>query len=164
MYIGTGPTFHPVLLQQSESLTQLLSQAYFQTAQNAGFAGESPGHDAMRAAWEANRSGEIPNLGYVAGWVMSYNMKAVLEQAVANGDLTRAGIAAAVGQLDAVDYEGMLPTKSFVGEPNDTVERGAVIHRVDPESPDGTAIMADFFVGPTAAGYQFDAPCLVLGG
>ncbi len=93
---------------------------------------------------------------------MSYNMKAVLEQAIMNKDLTPEGLAAAVQQV-TVDYEGMLPAKTFSGTPDDNVERGAVVHRVDATSPDGLAVIAPFFVGPTAAGYEFTAPCKALG-
>jgi ABC-type branched-subunit amino acid transport system substrate-binding protein len=162
MYVGVGPSFHPALLG-AEALVPLLQAAFFHTAPTAGYTADTPGHAAMRAAFEANRAGATPDLGYVAGWTMSYNMKAVLEQAIANGDLSRAGILAAVQQV-TVDYEGMLPPKTFAGDPNDTVERGAVIHRVDPTAPDGLMIVAPFFVGPTAGDYDFTAPCLVLGG
>ena len=162
MYVATGPSFHPALLGV-EALVPLFEQALFVTAQNAAYLDDTPGHAAMREAFEANDRG-VPNLGYVAGWVMSYNMQAVLGQAILNKDLTPAGIAAAVGQLDAVDYEGMLPEKSFVGTPDETVERGAVVHRVDATAPDGLAVVAPFFTGPTAAGHEFLAPCLVLGG
>ena len=58
----------------------------------------------------------------------------------------------------------MLPPKSFAGTPDETVERGAVVHRVDATAPDGLAVIAPFFTGPTAAEYEFNAPCLVLGG
>ena len=162
MYVGTGPSWHPALLGQ-EALIPLLEAAYFQTSPTGGYNADSPGHAAMREAFEANDRG-TPNLGYVAGWAMSYNLMAVLAQAIANGDLTHAGIAAAVGQVDDVDYEGMMPNKTFVGTPNETVARGSVVHRVDATAPDGLAIAAPHFTGPTAAAYDFVAPCLVLGG
>ncbi len=47
--------------------------------------------------------------GYTAGWVWSYPLKAALEKAAANKDLTRAGVLAAAKSLTSVDYEGMLP-------------------------------------------------------
>ena len=162
MYVGTGPSWHPALLGEA-ALVPLLEAAYFNTSPTGGYMMDSPGHAAMREAFEANDRG-TPNLGYVAGWAMSYNLMAVLAQAIANKDITHAGIAAAVGQVDAVDYEGMMPPKSFVGTPNETVERGSVVHRVDATSPDGLALAAPHFTGPTAAVYDFIAPCLVLGG
>jgi hypothetical protein len=161
MYIGTGPTWHPALLGE-EALVPLLEAAYFQTSPSEAFMADTPGHAAMREAFEANDRG-VPNLGYVAGWAMSYNLLAVLENAVANGDLTPEGIVAAVGMTDTIDSEGMGPNKSFVGTPNETVIRAAAVHRVDSTAPDGLAVMAALFTGPTAAAYDFSAPCLVLG-
>ncbi|MBY8854021.1 hypothetical protein K7G98_39655, partial [Saccharothrix sp. MB29] len=51
-----------------------------------------------------------PNDGYTAGWVWAYPLKAALQKAAENKDLTRAGVLNAVRQLESVDYEGMLPT------------------------------------------------------
>ncbi len=162
MYIGVGPSWNPALLGVPD-LVPLLEAAYFNTSPTGGYLTDSPGHAAMRAAFEASNRG-TPDLGYVAGWVMQYNVKAVLAQAIANGDLTHAGIAAAVGQLDDVDYEGMMDNKTFVGTPNDTVARSSVVHRIDATAIDGLALAAPLFTGPTAAVYDFIAPCLVLGG
>ena len=50
-----------------------------------------------------------PSDGYTAGWVWSYPLKAALEKAAENKDLTRAGLLAAAKSLTSVDYEGMLP-------------------------------------------------------
>jgi len=105
MYVATGPSFHPALLGV-EALVPLFEQALFVTAQNAGYLDDTPGHAAMREAFEANDRG-VPNLGYIAGWAMSYNMLAVLEQAIINKDIRPEGIVAAVGMVTAVDYEGI---------------------------------------------------------
>ncbi|MBU1865511.1 MAG: ABC transporter substrate-binding protein, partial [Actinobacteria bacterium] len=54
MYVGTGPTWHPALLGAADgALVPLFEQAYFQTSQNAGFQDDTPGHQAMREAFEA---------------------------------------------------------------------------------------------------------------
>ena len=113
----------------------------------------------MRSVAEAN--GRAPNTGYAAGWVFQYNIKALLEQAIMNGDLTRdgGGILTAAGMLDAVEYDGMLPTKSFVGSPNDIVERQSVVSRVSADAPDGLVPATPFFAGPTATAYEMNAPC-----
>ena len=58
----------------------------------------------------------------------------------------------------------MLPTKTFVGTPDEVMERASVVHSIDATASDGLAIFQDMFIGPTAAGYVFDAPCAVLGG
>jgi hypothetical protein len=158
MYVGVGPSWNTGLLAQ-EALLPLLEAAYFNTQPWAGWTYDSPGHAAMREIAEAN--GRTPNNGYVAGWVFQYNIKALLEQAIANGDLTRdgGGIVAAVGQLEDVDYEGMMPNRSFVGDPNDIVPRESMVGRVDATSPDGMTPATPYFAGPTASAYEFTAPC-----
>jgi hypothetical protein len=120
----------------------------------------------MRMMFEQNHEGGTPNLGYIAGWVMEYNIKALLKKAIENGDLTRdgGGIRAAAGMLDDVDYEDMLPNRSFVGDPSEISERQSVVNKIDTTSPDGTALLTPFFVGPTATAYDYTAPCVALGG
>jgi hypothetical protein len=164
LYVGVGPSWNPALLGTAAA-PLFEGGAYFHTSPTAGWDADTPGHAAMREAFDAaGRDAAYKNLGYIAGWVMEYNIKAALEAAIASGDLTRAGILAAAGTLEAVDYEGMLPAKSFVGTPAETAERGSVVHRIDVTASDGLAVAAPFFVGPTAAAYDFSAPCAVLGG
>ena len=80
---------------------------YLQSAPWQPCGADTPGHKAMRdGARQRRRS---PNDGYTAGWVWSYPLKAALEKAAENKDLTRAGLLAAVKSLTSVDYEGMLP-------------------------------------------------------
>ena len=75
--------------------------------------------------------------GYTAGWVWSYPLKAALEKAAANKDLTRAGLLAAAKSLTSVDYEGMLPAGSgnYAAAPNDDVVRTPV-HKPDKSRAD----------------------------
>lgn len=164
MYIGAGPTWNLGLLGQA-ALVPLLEAAYFQTAYWMPFNTDTPGHAAMRAA-AATAERDINTLGvaYSAGWAMQYPIKAALEQAIANGDLTRAGIAAAVSQLTDVDYEGMLPNRGFAGTANEDAWRGVTVNRIDTTQPDGVSSVTGYFTGPTAAAYDFVAPCTILGG
>ena len=57
--------------------------------------------------------------------------KAILEQAAANGDMTRAGIVAAANEVE-VDFHGLAPDQTWAGEPNDFVVRESYIYDVDP--------------------------------
>jgi hypothetical protein len=98
------------------------------------------------------------NDGYTFGWIWSYPLKAVLEQALKNGDLTRAGVRKAVDQV-TVDYEGALPSRRYGGDPNETAVREAVIVEPDPKAPLGASVLKDLFVGPTAKGYDFTEAC-----
>ena len=75
--------------------------------------------------------------GYTSGWVWSYPLKAALEKAVANKDLTRAGLLKAAKSLTSVDYEGMLPAGAgnYAGGP----ERGRRTVELDLQARPGRA-------------------------
>jgi hypothetical protein len=105
--------------------------------------------------------GKTPSDGYTSGWVWSYPLKAALEKAVQDGDLTRAGLVKAVKSLTSVDYEGMLPegAGNYAGDPNEAVVRSNLISKVDPAAPTGVSVVKEMFEGPTAKAYALDRPC-----
>jgi ABC-type branched-subunit amino acid transport system substrate-binding protein len=156
MYVGTSPSFHPVLFELAAELAPLLEAAFFQTSPYPSWDYEAPGYAVMRAQAEAR--GLAPDPGYIAGWVNQYAVKAVLEQAIANGDLTRAGIAAAVGQITEVDFQGILPSQSY-GVANDTAARGTFINRPVATANGGIEPVTDLFTGQVASAYDYSAPC-----
>ena len=153
-FIGTGPSWNKGLLTSPAAEAV---QALYLASGPWTWTQESPGRDAMEEAL-----GDVdPNDGYTSGWVWSYPLKAALERAAENGDLTREGLLAAVSELDDVDYEGMLPDEAgnFVGDPNETAYRGSIVSEPNPEAIVGLDVLQDFFVGPTAEGYDFTQSC-----
>jgi hypothetical protein len=138
-------------------LVPLLQAVYNVTFGSQPWDGDTPGHAAMRAAAEAN--GQGPNSAYLAGWTWQYPMKALLEQAIASGDLTRANVLAIATELSDIDYQGILPTRSYAGSANDNVERSSLVAGVDPASSDGLAPRSDAFVSPLVAEFPLDGPC-----
>jgi ABC-type branched-subunit amino acid transport system substrate-binding protein len=156
LFIGNGPTWAPSLLQSPAG--DALQEHYLQAAPWGSFDSATPGHEAMRATL-----GDVKgNDGYVFGWVWSYPIKAALEQAIRYGDVTRAGLRAAVDDLESVNYEGMLPEGAgdFADGPNSggTV-RQTVIQRPDPAAEAGVSVLENFFAGPIASSYEFTGPC-----
>lgn len=153
--IGTSPTWNPALLKSPAA--DAFKALYLQSGPWGPFGADTPGHEAMREAL-----GNVePSDGYTAGWAWSYPMKAALEAAAENGDLTREGLVEAVKSLTTVDYEGMLPEDAgnYAGEPNDAVYRQSVISEVDPDAPTGVSVAKDLYTGPSAEGYEFTEPC-----
>ncbi|MGH8775507.1 MAG: ABC transporter substrate-binding protein [Jiangellaceae bacterium] len=154
-FIGTSPTWNPALL--ASPAAPALTALYHQSGPWGPWATDTPGHQAMRDAL-----GDFePNDGATAGWVWSYPLKAALEDAVENGDLTRAGLREAAQGLEEVDYEGMLPPEAgnYAGEPGEAVFRQSLISRVDEAAPTGVSVQEDLFVSDVAADYDFTAPC-----
>ncbi|HEX2774089.1 MAG TPA: ABC transporter substrate-binding protein [Micromonosporaceae bacterium] len=154
-FIGTSPTWNPALLQSAAAPALLV--AYEQSAPWNSWSTDTPGHKALREALGS----VTPNDGYTAGWVWSYPMKAALQKAVDNKDLTRAGLLAAVKSLNSVDYEGMLPSEAghYAANPNDGALRVTAIYKPDKSAPTGVSQVKDLFTGPTAEAYELDRPC-----
>jgi ABC-type branched-subunit amino acid transport system substrate-binding protein len=155
-FIGTSPTWNPGLLK-GPAASAIMSQ-YLQSGPLQPYGADTPGHEAMRAAL-----GNVPqpNEGYTAGWVFSYPLKAALEKAAENKDLTREGLLAAVKSLTSVDYEGMLPEGSgnYSGSPNDAVVRQSRMAKPDDAAPSGVSEIEPLSTGPTAKDFQFEKPC-----
>jgi ABC-type branched-subunit amino acid transport system substrate-binding protein len=161
MYVGIGPSWNGVLLALAPDLIPLFEGAYFNTAPWGGWDADTPGHERMRTNADAN--GRAPDVGYTAGWLFQMIIRAVLAQAIGNGDLTRdgGGLLAAAGQVETVDFEGMIPDGSLVGSPNDIAPRGTVISGIDDEASDGLVAVPglEYFTGQIAGAYEYSAPC-----
>jgi ABC-type branched-subunit amino acid transport system substrate-binding protein len=153
-FIGTSPTWNPALLDSPAA--DAFRALYLQSGPWQSFGANTPGHEAMRAA-----VGNVqPNDGYTAGWVWSYPLKAALEKAADDGDLTRTGLLNAVKSLTSVDYEGMLPPEAGNFAPGGaSAYRASVISKVDDSAPTGVSVVKDLFVGPTAQAYELSKPC-----
>ncbi len=156
LVIGTSPTWNPAL--NASAAAPAFAALYLQSGPWQSWGANTPGHQAMR---EALGTPSPLSDGYTAGWVWSYPLKAALEKAAANKDLTRAGLLAAAKSLSSVDYEGMLPAGAgnYAGGPNGGVVRSTVISKPDKSAPTGVTEVAPPTVGPTAQAFTLDKPC-----
>ncbi len=137
----------------------LLEALYYSTAPWGGWDSDTPGHAAIREA--AATYGQDPHGAYIAGWTWQYPWLTLLEQATASGDLTRANVSAIAQTLDGIDYQGILPTGTYVGDPADFHVRSSYVNKADSASSDGLTPVTDFFTSEVAANFDFAAPCFV---
>ncbi len=102
-------------------------------------------------------------------------MHQVLAAAVANGDLTRAGVVAAANSIEEIDFGDSAPSQSYAGLPNDHVQRSLAIYKPDLDlytsaggsdqtlsqidGTTGSKLVKGFFIGAMAQQYQFSSPC-----
>jgi hypothetical protein len=163
LFIGAAPSWNVALLG-SPAAPAFQSGIFFQSSFLAGWDYETPGHAKMRAYVEG--AGLPANDFFGAGWIGQYALKTVLEDAYAAGDLSKAGIEAAAKALGEVDYEGMMPSRTFQGDPNEIFPRMSVMHQYSAEATTGMAVIANastsdsgYFVGPTAAGFTYTEAC-----
>ena len=154
--LGAQPTWNVGLLGVQD-LVPLLQAVLYVTGSTGPWAYDSDGHAAMRAAAEAN--GRDPNGGYTVGWYFQYPIRALLQQLIADGDLTRAHAAEVARSLTGVSYDGMFPDRDYTGEPNEQAVRSSFVYGVDPSAPDGLTPFTDRFTAEITAAYQLDEPC-----
>lgn len=149
-YIGSNPGWSPSLLESAAG--PAFERQYWQATIAREFATDSPGHAAMRKALKQ----VAPSDTYVSGWILSYPLKAALEQAAASGELSRQSLLEAVRHLKPVDYEGILPP----GDPGPRRgSRQSTIGHADLTQYSGIRSDTDFFEGPTSKRFSFDKPC-----
>jgi len=153
-FLGAIPTWNPALLASPSGPALEALYTHVSTAELYG--ADTPAHQAML---EARGEDDVPpNDGYTIGWVMQYPLKAILETAAANGDLTRQGVLDAIEGTE-VDFEGALPTVTLGGDPNDSADRSVTINKVDAEAALGASAVETAYVGPTAEEFDYSAPC-----
>ncbi len=153
-FMGSLPTWNPVLLQTAAG--PALSALYNHISPSEQWDGESQGIAAMKASTAGTPP---PNGGYIIGWLMSFPMQAVLEKAAANGDLTRAGVRAAVPQVE-VDYQGMSTNQSYNGNGKDIAVSAIKVFEPNADNPLGVVSTGDFFEGPTWDTIDYDQACV----
>lgn len=154
-YIGSIPSWNSAVLESPAG--PAIEALYLQASPFPTWDADTPGSEAMRAAAGAT----APNDWYNLGWAGAYVMKAVLEKAIEDDDLSREGIVDAATSLTEVDSQGMLPTGSgnYAGDPNEAAVRVTQLNKVDKTAASKVSVAEAPFTGPTATDYNFEEPC-----
>lgn len=116
LFVGGSATFASALVQPLgkllDNFRMVLATAYY---------GEDvPGMKDMVAAIQKYAPDQKPDNVMVTGWISGQVMKAALDRACQAGDLTRAGLVAAMNGLQ-VDLKGMGPSLSYGSSVNDRI-------------------------------------------
>ena len=130
--------------------------------------GESAGIQEVMDLVGELRPDAPPNDYYGEGFVEAQILYQALLRAYENGDMTRAGVLAAAKSLEDVDFNGLAPNETFVGDPNDQVQRVGYIFRPDPEDlasgGTGTSVVEAEYTSEIAGSYEFNEACYLLEG
>jgi ABC-type branched-subunit amino acid transport system substrate-binding protein len=153
-YVGTSPTWNPGL--KDTPAFEAMTQQYHQSRPAETYEeGEGAGFDAVREVF-----GDEGDDGVLTGWTPQYAVKAAIEAAIENGDLTREGLLEAATSLESVDYEGMQPEGSGNFAAGEAFPREIIMAQPDAETSSGVTAVTDYISSDIAEGFDYgDQPC-----
>jgi ABC-type branched-subunit amino acid transport system substrate-binding protein len=162
---AAGAEFTPQWIAQSPAWINALAEsalapyleAYFVVVGEGATWGDDsvPGMAGMVANLEEFAPEQDPDYYFAFGYLQAIAVVQVLEEAVANGDLSRDGIITALNGLGETSFDG-LSGDYFYGEPADRVPPTEnTIFRVNPEVPNGVEAVATGYESPFASEFEF---------
>ena len=165
LWSGAGPSWNPALVAPDSPIAEPLANDFYVSGYYAPWAADSPGNQAVRDLVEA--AGAPPLDYYAEGVIEAKIMEAALRAAYDAGDMTQAGVLAAAKSLESVTFDGLAPDETYVGEPNDRLQRAQFISRPDPAglaggTSTGTTLVESLYTSPTAAAFEFSEACFAL--
>ncbi|MYL04977.1 MAG: ABC transporter substrate-binding protein [Acidimicrobiaceae bacterium] len=136
-WIGSAPSWNPALLN-IDGFKELADAFYTHSTYTvllgegagAGAVGEAVGMQELLDVMREYRPEAPWDDFYIISWIQGYVVHQILDQAISNGNITRAGVLAAANQVTA-DLNGLAPDQSWVGNPNDNVVRETYLYDVD---------------------------------
>ena len=114
LWSGNSPTYSFKLL--GTDLAPLLDQYYIASTYIVTWGTDVPGMQEVVDTMTAAKPDLAVSDVYILGWTEGLITKAILEQAAANGDMTRAGIVAAANEVE-VDFHGPRPAPDVERRP-----------------------------------------------
>lgn len=167
LWSGNSPTYSFKLL--GTEAAPLLDQYYIASTYIATWGADVPGMAEVVEEMTARQPELAASDVYILGWTEAQITQAILEQAAANGDMTRAGIVAAANEV-TVDFGGLAPTQTWAGEADEFIVRESYLYDVTLENYNpiplseglgstGWELLEGPYTGELAAAYTYEGPC-----
>jgi hypothetical protein len=158
---GAGPTYNPAFLVSP--IADAIQRDWYGGFYMQPWGGESAGM-ALTMELVAASGADMPPNDYVGlGVVEAMLVHTALQTAYDNGDMTRAGVLAAIKSLDNVEFQGMAPPENYTGSTADQLQRSITLWRPSVANLEaggsGSEIIATDHVGPTAESFEFTEAC-----
>lgn len=169
MWSGAGPSYNPAFIGPDSPIAEPVQQMTIWSSYYGLWGSDAPGiQEATQLLTDAGVT--QPVSAYFEGFVEAQMMHAALQAAYDAGDLTQAGVLAAGKSLEDVDFNGLAPNETYVGEPNDQVQRvSAAIWVPNQEGllsgeTAGEEALANDYTSSIAEAYEFTSACYTLEG
>ncbi len=154
--IGTnGPVFSPQLLDTPVGDTLAKNVTVFNSG--AVYSSDNPEVQDVAAQYEKAYPKGVPQQSVMTGWSQAQIMKAILDKACENKDLSREGIVSAFRELDNVDTQGFIAGTLDFTQVGQASSKSVYAHDVDKDAPGGLKTVGDVLTYETAESYERDA-------
>jgi ABC-type branched-subunit amino acid transport system substrate-binding protein len=115
----------------------------------------SVGMRGMLQAIAAHRPDQKPDVYFVVGYYSGRAVHALLEKAVALGDLSRGGLLRALEQMGRVSFDGLSGDYDYGPAASRSPPRVNTIFRINPDKPFGWEVLKAGVTSPAAQAYSF---------
>lgn len=153
-WIGTSPSWHHALA--ASPIKDYLARTFWQSWDGPSASDTSEaGVRTMLAAQAKYAPQQGPDWYYYGAYIMGFAIHAMLEQAVASGDLSRVGFRAASTAARTVTSDGLVSEWHYTDAASRTPPRTSSILKVNPADPLGLELVRRGVSVPAAASYEF---------
>lgn len=168
IWAGAGPSFNPASVAPDSPTKDVVAASMYFGFYLEGWTGTSPGTEAAKEMLLASGKDVKPFDYYLEGVLEAQMMEQILRAAYDAGDMTQAGVLAAAKSFENMDFDGLAPAESFVGDPNTQLQRQTWIMQPDPEGlaaglSGGAKIAEAAYTGSLVEAFDFTGACYVLG-
>lgn len=149
LFVGGGSSFTGALLQTATG--DAWKEQFITTCSTAVWTADIEGMRNLEAAKAEFAPEQPPDNSFQYGYLQALVLHGIIEQAVADGDLTPEGLVRASTRIVDLDTQGFTTPVSFGVEPEDRIPyRESQMCAVD-DSPGNFTPITDFFEGDAAA-------------
>ena len=165
VWSGANPSFNPALVAPDSPIAEPLAASSYWSAYTSVWTSDTPGITEAKEL-VSDRLPQ-PTSAVFEGFVEAQLMHAALQAAHDAGDLTQAGVLNAAKSLEDVDFNGLAPNETYVGEANEQLQRSSLIFQPDPEGlasgeSAGETVLEAEYTSDIAANYEFTEACYTL--
>lgn len=153
-WIAQSPAWHPILLDSP--LRDYYQRHLWLIAPGTGWGDTTAaGMADMIAGIAAYAPDQKPDLYAAVGYILGMTARALLEEAIAAGDLTRTGLLRAMERLESIPYRGLMPEYRYGSAAQRQPPRKVTLLAIDPAGPWGIRMIVKDYESPANAKYTF---------
>ncbi len=154
-WIGTSPSWHHALA--ASPIADYLVKNFWLSWDGPSLSDTTEaGVRGLLDAQATYAPGQAADFYFYAGYIVAFPIHAMLESAVASGDLSRSGMHAASQAITTTASDGLVGEYAYGPAASRNPPRTATVFRVNPSGPIGLDLVARGVSVPAARNYRFE--------